>query len=371
MSITAIEKNTDLVIENLNIPDYEKVLKITNKKTGLKAIIAIHNTTLGSALGGIRIYPYASFDDALQDVLRLSKGMTYKAAVSEVGLGGGKSVIIADPTSEKTPELLQSFGEAVDSLQGEYICAEDMNCTTADVMEVRKTTKYVVGLPHEKSSGNPAPYTAWGTYRGIQSVAAQVYGSKSLEGKKIALQGLGSVGMLLLEHLFWEGAEIVATDVDQEKLAKVAHQYGIQTVQPDAIYDVECDIFVPCAMGAIINDRTIHRLKCKAIAGCANNQLHQPVHGDILKEKGILYAPDFVINAGGLLNVSIELEENGYCPVFSRRKVHNIYDVLMQIYKIAAEKNISTDVAAVEFATYRIEQKIGKRSSALTFHHSL
>ena len=361
----------DLQIEEINAPGYERVIKFVNEKTKLKAIVAIHSTALGPALGGTRIYPYKNFDDALEDVLRLSKGMTYKSAACEAGFGGGESVIIADPCKDKTDELMLSFAEAVETLSGKYVCAEDVGCTVNDVMTIRKKTKYVVGLPHEKSSGDPGRFTAWGTFRGIQSVLKKVYGSKSMQGKKIAIQGLGNVGLYLVEHLFWAGADLVVSDINEEKLQMVASRYGIKAVHHSKILSEPCDVLAPCAMGAIINDDTIDKLNCKAIAGCANNQLKTPEHGDILHEKGILYAPDFVINSGGLINVSFEVDKTGYHPKKPREKVHSIYDQLMSIYAISEKNNISTGKAAIELAEYRIKYLIGKRIGKLHFHHSV
>lgn len=364
------KKASGLQIEKIAVKGYEQVLKITDKKSGLNAIIAIHDTTLGPALGGTRIHPYANFNDALEDVLRLSKGMTYKSAISDVGFGGGKSVIIADPKKDKTPELLMAFGEAVESLQGAYICAEDVGCTTEDVKVIRKMTQYVVGLSHEKSSGDPAPFTAWGTFRGIQATAKKVYGTDSLEGKIVAVQGLGSVGSALSENLFWAGADLILSDIDQGKAERLARKYGARTVSPDQILKVDCDIFSPCALGAIINDQTIPHFRCRAIAGAANNQLHRDHHANVLRDKGILYAPDFVINAGGLLNVSAELEETGYLPSWPREKVHRIYDTLLAIYEIAEKNHESTQTAALALADYRIKYQIGKRVFPPFFHHS-
>jgi leucine dehydrogenase len=364
------QKQKDLVMENIYVKGYEKVIKVTNKKTKLQAIISIHNTKLGPALGGIRIYPYKNFKDALTDVMRLSKGMTYKSAVSEVGFGGGKSVIIADPKREKTEELLTSFGEAIEALEGQYIGAEDVGCGLNDVMVVRKKTKFILGLPHEKSSGDPSRYTAFGVLRGIQSVLKRIYGSKSMLGKKIAIQGLGSVGSYLVDYLFWSGADIVVTDIDKDKVEKTAKKYGIEAVSPEEIFNVECDVFSPCALGGVINDETVKSLKCKAVAGCANNQLLDEEHGDLLHERGILVAPDFVINAGGLINVSFEMEKRGYHPKGPRHKTDKIYDVLMSIYEIADKSNISTTKAAIELAKYKIKYGLGKRASKLYFHHS-
>jgi leucine dehydrogenase len=364
------ESQKTLHFEKITVKGYEKVLKITDKTVGLTAVIAIHSTTLGPALGGIRIQPYPNFEAALEDALRLSKGMTYKSAVAEVGFGGGKSVIIADPKTEKTPELLMAFGAAVEKLEGMYICAEDMGCTTDDVKIIRRMTKHVVGLAHERSSGDPGPFTAWGTFRGIQSVVKRLYMTDSLEGKKIAVQGLGNVGGCLIDHLFWAGAQLILSDVDPVRLKKYAAKYNAKTAPIDQILKVECDVLAPCAAGGIINDQTIPEFRCKAIAGCANNQLLRDSHAQVLKERGILYAPDFVINAGGLLNVAEELEDAGYNPANPRYKAHHIYDTLLAIYEIADKNKESTHQAALSLADYRIKYGIGKRVIAPTYHHS-
>ncbi len=356
--------------EKIPVKGYEQVIRVTDQSAKLDAIIAIHNTTLGPALGGVRIYPYANVQAALDDVLRLSKGMTYKAAIAEVGFGGGKSVIIADPQKTKTPELLRAFGRAVEKLAGSYICAEDMGCTTEDVKIIRQTTKYVVGLPHVKSSGDPGPFTAWGVFRGIQSVVKRLYKSDSLEGCKIAVQGLGNVGGNLVEHLFWAGADLILSDLDAARLERYAKKYRAKTVSAAEVLRVECDVLAPCAMGGVFNDATIALLRCKAIAGAANNQLLSDVHADVLKEKGVLYAPDFVINAGGLLNVAEEVEDEGYTPAHPRYKTHHIYDTLQAIYEIADKNRESTHSAAVSLADYRLKYGIGRRVIPPTFHHS-
>ena len=361
--------NEDLVIEEISIPGYEKVLKIINEKAKLKAFIAIHNSVLGPTLGGTRIYPYMHMDDALNDVLRLAKGMTYKSAVAGVGFGGAKCVIMADPCKDKTKALFHAYGEAIDTLQGKYITAEDVGCTVNDVMEIREKTKYVTGLPHEKSSGDPSRYTAWGTYRGIQSVLNKKFGSDLVKGRKIAVQGIGSVGLHLLDILFWNGAEIVIADVDAEKVNIIAKKYGAKIVSPDDILKEKCDVLAPCALGGVINDESIPLLRCKGIAGCANNQLLTDEHDTMLHEKGILYAPDFVINSGGLINVSIEVEKDGYNPIKAREKTHQIYDVLMSIYDLAEKNNIPTAKAAIELAEHRIENRIGVRTEPVYFHH--
>jgi leucine dehydrogenase len=354
----------------LNIEGYEQVLKVTDKKAGLTAIIAIHDTTLGPALGGIRIQPYATFGAALEDVLRLSKGMTHKSAVGEVGFGGGKSVIIANPKTEKTTELLLAFGAAVESLGGKYICAEDVGCTTADVNIIRRATKHVVGLDHSKSSGDPGPFTAWGVFRGIQATLMKIFGSPSPEGRTIAIQGLGNVGLPLADFLFWSGAQLILSDIDSVKLERMALKYGARILPPDQILKAECDVLAPCALGGILNDQTIPGMRCKGIAGSANNQLLRSEHGKQLLDRKIVYAPDFVINAGGLLNVSTELEEEGYHPVNAHQKIHRIYDTILAIYEISDRTGESTDSAAISLADYRIKYGIGKRVIPPTFHHN-
>jgi len=363
-------KSSSLVLTPIEVSGYEKVIEVTDVTVGLSALIAIHDTTLGPALGGTRIFPYAKKEDALEDVLRLSKGMTYKASVAGVGFGGGKSVIIADPKTDKTPELLMAFGAAVDRLKGAYICAEDVGTTTEDVKIIRRTTQYVVGLPHESSSGDPAHFTAWGVFRGIQSVVKELFGTDSVAGKTIAIQGTGSVGSLLAGYLFWAGADLIVSDINAASAQKCAKKYGAKVVSPDEILKVSCDVLAPCALGGILNHHTIPGLRCKAIAGATNNQLRSDADMDLLQAKGILYAPDFVINAGGLLNVSFEIDPSGYNPKASRAKCHEIYDTLLAIYAVAKEQKITTHKAALFVAEDRIRRKIGKRSVSPVFHHS-
>ncbi len=369
MATLNLEEKIDLQFEKIVVAGYEEVLKVTEPKSGLKAIIAIHDTTLGPSLGGTRIHPYASFEDALQDVLRLSKGMTYKSAVALAGFGGAKSVILADPKKEKTAELLLAFGAAVEKLDGRYICAEDAGCSVEDVKIIRHVTKHVVGLPNSKSSGDPSIFTSWGVFRGIQTTAKKLFGTDSLEGKKIAIQGLGSVGSKLAELLFWAGAELILSDLDAAKTKRLAAKYNAADVFHDQILKMECDILVPCALGGIINERTIPFMQCKAIAGAANNQLLRDSHANDLRTRGILYAPDFVINAGGLLNVATELEEEGYNPILARSKCSGIYETLQAIFDIAEKNSQSTHAAALELAGYRIKYGIGKRILPPTYHH--
>ncbi len=356
--------------EEMIIPGYERVLKITNKEARLTALIALHDLTLGPALGGTRIQPYPSLDAALDDVLRLAKGMTHKSAIAEVGFGGGKSVIIADPKKDKTPALLKAFGAAVEMLQGAYICAEDVGCSPEDVLTIRQATRYVVGLPQAASSGDPGPFTAWGIFRGIQATCKKVFGTDVLEGRTIAVQGLGNVGSNLVPLLFWAGAHLILSDIDGEKLHAFAKKYDARMAPPDQILSTECDLLAPCALGGILNDATIPTLRCRAVAGGANNQLRDPLHADALRNLGILYAPDFVINAGGLLNVSAELETGGYSSSLARGKIHRIYDYLLAIYEIAEKNRESTHAAALSLAEYRLKYGIGKRVVPPTFHHS-
>lgn len=369
MTHQLLEKFT-VSMERVPVEGYEDVFFVREEKTGLKAYIAIHNTALGPALGGTRIFPYATEEEALEDALRLSKGMTYKSAVAGVGFGGGKSVIMADPKRDKNPALLMAFGEAVNALKGRYICAEDVGCTTEDVKVIRRRTKYVVGLPHEKSSGDPGYFTAWGVFRGIQSVAKTLYGKKCLEGVKVAVQGLGNVGRNLISYLFWSGAELIISDIHEEILQKYAKKYGAKAVSPEEILEVECDIFSPCAMGAVFNKKTIPKLRCKGIAGAANNQLLLDTDADLLKDRGILYAPDFVTNAGGLLNVAEETEVDGYSPARSRDHCRRIYETLLSIYEIAKKNGESTHSAAMSLGDYRIQYGVGGRKQAPAFHHS-
>lgn len=357
--------------KKLSISGYEQVLHIEEQRSGLQAMIAIHDTSLGPALGGVRIFPYQSSREALTDVLRLSRGMTYKSAVAQAGFGGGKSVIIADPRTERKKELLKAFGAAVDGLEGGYICAEDVGCSPEDVMVIRESTQYVVGLPHEKSSGNPSPFTAWGTFRGIQAVLKSLDGNDSLQGKVIAIQGMGSVGTFLADYLFWAGAHLIVSDIDPRKTEKLSAKYGATIVSPEEILYVSCDVLAPCAMGGVLHKESISRLQCRAIAGAANNQLLEEADGDRLMQRGILYAPDFVINAGGLINVSVELDKEGYSALSARRKVDQIQSELITIFALAKKKGISTQSAVNAIVEERLKHRIGMRKERPHFHHSM
>ena len=365
-----IPKKSPVVFKEIFVEGYERVFEVTEAVSKLHAFIAIHNTAQGPSLGGIRIFPYETREAALEDALRLSRGMTYKSAIAGMGLGGGKSVIIANPKTEKTEALLMAFAEAVETLQGLYICAEDVGCSTEDVKVIRQGTRYVVGLPHEKSSGDPGPFTAWGVFRGIQSAAKKLFGSDCLRGKKVAVQGLGNVGRNLIDYLFWAGADLILSDIDSVLVQKYAKKYGAEVTLPEKILQAECDILAPCAMGGILNEKTIPHLRCKAVAGAANNQLLKDCDADLLLQKGILYAPDFVINGGGLLNVANEIEEMGYNPKKSRDQIHAIYDTLLSIYTLAEKMGKSTQQAAMDLTEMKISSGEGKRKVSPVFHHN-
>lgn len=358
---------SSLIVTEIPVEGYHKVLRFQNTEVGLDAIISIHDVALGPTLGGIRCHPYPTFDAALNDVLRLSKGMTYKSALAECKWGGGKSVIIADPKSPNKPKLLEAFAEAINSLKGEYIGAEDVGTSPGDMSVIAKFTPYVVGLEYQGSSGNPSPFTAWGTFVGIQALLQKLYGTKDVAGRTVAIQGLGSVGAKLAEFLFWHGAKLYLSDIDEAKAKSLAAFYSAEFVPSSEILKVPCDVLAPCAMGGILNSESIVDLRCRAIGGCANNQLLKETDGDELRRLGILYAPDFVINSGGLINVTQELEPMGYDSGVSRAKVAKVYDQLLLIFDIAQQNNCSTNRAAISLAEYRIKYGIGKRLEPVQF----
>ncbi len=345
------------VFGNLMDFGHEQVIFCNDNATGLKAIIAIHNTTLGPALGGTRMWNYISEQEALTDVLRLSRGMTFKAAISGLNLGGGKAVIIGDSKSLKTEALLRRFGKFVDSLNGKYITAEDVNMKTADMEYIHMETSHVTGLPESMGGGgDPSPVTAYGVYMGMKAAARKAFGNDSLGGKRIAVQGVGQVGKHLVEHLVKEGADVFITDLFADKAKRIAQEFHVTAVQQDDIYDLDVDIFAPCALGATINDDTIARLKCSVIAGAANNQLQDELrHGYMLVDRSITFAPDFLINAGGLINVYHE-----HLGHYNRKRVleqtEKIYDTCLDILDFAQSEKISTQEAATKLAERRIEQ---------------
>lgn len=334
--------------------DHEQVVYCHDKVVGLKAIIAIHNTALGPALGGTRMWNYANEDEALIDVLRLSKGMTYKAAAAGLNLGGGKAVIIGDHKKQKSEALFRAFGHFVNSLNGKYITAEDVGTNVRDMEYIYMETPWVTGIPKAfGGSGDPSPYTAHGVLMGIKAAAKKKFKTDSLKGLRINVQGLGNVGSHLVDYLAKENAVVTIADLDETKVKHLTDKYGFKSLAPDKINLAECDILAPCAMGAIINDETLSQLKCKAIAGGANNQLKETRHGDALKELGILYAPDYVVNAGGLMNVFVELE--GYSPERALDKTFIIYDNVMRVFEIAEQENIATNRAADRMAEERVK----------------
>ncbi len=329
----------------VDFDDHEQVVFCSDEASGLKAIIAVHNTQLGPAVGGCRLWDYASDKDALVDALRLSKGMTYKNAMAGLKMGGGKSVIIGDAKTIKSEALFKAFGEALNGLNGRYLSAEDVNITTDDIAIANTVTKFVTGT--EGKSGNPGPFTALGTFLGVKASVKHKLGLDDLTGLKIAVQGLGSVGYGLCEHLHKAGAKLIVTDINQAALDKAATELNATIVGLDEIYDQEVDVYAPCALGATINDGTIKRLKAKIIAGCANNQLAESRHDQVLVDNNILYAPDYVINAGGIINVSFEED---YCVEKSTQKVERIYDTLLDVFTKADKQNRPTGVIADEMA---------------------
>ncbi len=336
------------------IERHEQVIFCSDKKSNLSAIIAIHNTTLGPALGGARMWTYNTDEDALNDALRLSRGMTYKAAIAGLNLGGGKAVIIGDPNKDKTETLFRTYGRFVEGLAGRYITAEDVGTSVHDMEWVRMETKYVTGIDRALGGGgDPSPVTALGVYHGMKACMKKLTGNDSLNGKRVVVQGAGHVASALCDHLAKENAKIIVTDIYEEKAQEVIRRTKAKYVPPDKIYDSEADIFCPCALGAVINDKTIPRLNVKVIAGGANNQLaDENKHGHMLAERGIMYAPDYAINAGGLISVANELE--GYSQERAMKQAEGIYDNLLKIFEISEQEKIPTFEASNRLAEERI-----------------
>lgn len=345
--------------------DHEQLIYFYDKTTGLKGITCIHDTTLGPALGGTRLWNYENEDEAVMDVLRLGRGMTYKAACAGLNLGGGKTVLIGDPKTSKSEGYFRALGRYIQSLNGRYITAEDVNTSTKDMVYLSMETEHVVGLPGK--SGNPSPVTAWGAFMGIKASLLNVYGSDSINGKTFAIQGAGQTGYYLIKYLLgnfsdinnWKvynekAKKIYFTEINKDHIERLKKEFPeVEFVSPDDIYSLDVDVFSPCALGAVINNDTIPKIKAKIVAGTANNVLKESHHGDDLKNKGILYAPDYVINAGGLINVYHELL--GYNFIKALNDVDLIYDRLLEIYSIANNCNISVSQAADTYAEKRIE----------------
>jgi leucine dehydrogenase len=350
--------------------DYEQLVFCQDRQSGLKAIIAIHDTTLGPALGGTRMWTYESEEAAVEDALRLARGMTYKNAAAGLNLGGGKTVIIGDPRKDKSEALFRAFGRYIQGLNGRYITAEDVGTTVEDMDIIREETDFVTGIsPAYGSSGNPSPITAYGVYRGMKAAAKEAFGTDSLEGKVVAIQGVGNVAYSLCRHLHDEGAKLIVTDINKEAVQRAVKEFSASMVEPNEIYGVECDIYAPCALGATINDQTIPRLKAKVIAGSANNQLKDPKHGDKIHEMGIVYAPDYVINAGGVINVADEL--HGYNRERALKKVETIYHNIEEVLVISKRDHLPTYVAADRMAEERINKIRNSRSQFLQNGHHI
>lgn len=345
-------------VTEIPVAGYERVAKVHDPETGLRAIIAVHNTTLGPALGGMRMWNYSTEEEAITDVLRLSRGMTYKSAVARTGLGGGKSVVIGDARTQKSPALFRAMGKFIDNFGGKYITAEDVGTSVPDLKVVRETTKWVTGLSREDGgSGNPSPYTARGCFVGLRAVLEQLYQTQSPAGRTIAIQGVGAVGSAFAEMLVDAGAKVIVGDLYQERAEALAKKIGARVSSMNQILFEECDVLSPSALGGIINDQTIPRFRCKAIAGCANNQLLEPKHGDLLHKQGILYAPDYVINAGGIINVGCELLPGGYNEAQALKRIDTIYDALKQVFAISQKENIPTYQAADRVAEQILSKK--------------
>lgn len=343
-----------MLFKEMEKNDYEEVIFCQDKKSGLKAIIAIHDTTLGPALGGCRMWPYDSEEEAVIDALRLAKGMTYKNAAAGLNIGGAKAVIIGDPKTTKSESLFRAFGRYVEGLSGRYITAEDVNTTVEDMNYIYMETDYVTGSSAKKGgSGNPSPKTALGVFCAMKATAKQVFGSDSLAGKVVAVQGVGNVSYRLCEMLHKEGAQLIVTDIKQESIDRAVNDFDAKAVKITDIYSVAADIFAPCALGGILNDETIPQLQVKMVCGAANNQLlDSDKHGEQLAERNIAYAPDYIANSGGVINVTHELV--GYNEDAAIKQVKNIYEQIRAVFEIARSKNITTAKAADVLAEKRI-----------------
>ena len=356
--------------EYLSKYDYEQLVFCQDRASGLRALIAIHNTTLGPALGGTRMWNYATEEEAIEDVLRLARGMTYKAAVAGLNLGGGKAVIIGDPKKEKSEALFRAFGRYIQSLQGRFITAEDVGTTEEDMDQIYMETRYVTGISTgEGANGSPSPITARGVYKGMKAACQIAFGDHSLRGRTIALQGAGSVAYELCRLLHKEEAKLIITDLDHEKMMRIVQEFSAQPVAPEEIFAVECDIFSPCALGGVINDKTVEQFRCRVIAGAANNQLQEDRHGRELEKRGILYVPDYVINAGGLIHVADELQN--YDEVRVYKKVDQIYDTILKVFQIAMREQIPSYLAANRLAEERIQAVSQSRKMYLQHERSI
>ncbi|KCZ70444.1 glutamate dehydrogenase/leucine dehydrogenase [Candidatus Methanoperedens nitroreducens] len=358
LSMTLVEGGNIIpmiTIKNLNIPGYEEVIFCQDDEAGLKAIIAIHDTTLGPAVGGTRMLPYGTEDEALADVLRLSRAMTYKAAAAGLDFGGGKAVIIGDARRDKSEKLLRAFGRFVESFDGRFLTAEDVGTSPEDMRVIGQETEYATCPPDiPEANWQTSFITAFGIFRGIQASVMEMYGSDSLSGIRIAIQGIGKVGDKLARILHAEGAKLTIADLDRSRLLAISKELGAAVVEPHEIYQVDTDILAPCALGGVLNDDIIPLLGCNIVAGAANNQLADERHAEELSKKGILYAPDYIINAGGLISTLYDIGECDRQTVIHRTA--EIYDRLRVIFDIARLEKISTQVAADRMVEERIRQ---------------
>lgn len=342
------------VLDQLSASGHKKVVFCNDRDTGLKAIIAIHDTTLGPALGGTRMWNYTTESEALEDLLRLSRSMTYKAAITGLNLGGGKGVIIGDSRNGKTEAMMRSYGRFIKNLNGEFITAEDVGTTTKDMEYIRMETSHVTGVPESiGGAGNPAPHTAQGVYLGIKACVKEVFGTDMLAGRSVVVQGIGNVGEHLVELLRNENVEVYISDINEDRLQQVARKYNAKPISADKIFTLNADIYAPCALGATVNDKTIKKMKFAIIAGSANNQLaDEMVHGKLLLEKGILFAPDYLINAAGLISCYSEL--TGFGKKRTIQLTENIYNATRDVIRKSKKDNIPTIVAANHIAEQRI-----------------
>ena len=350
------------VFDHADFDQHERIGFFHDQETGLKAIIAIHSTNLGPALGGCRMWDYQTEDEAVKDVLRLSRGMTYKAAIAGVPLGGGKSVIIGDSKKLKTPELMQAMGRAVQQMGGDYTIAEDVGMTVDDMVEIAKQTDYAVGLPAKEGEGggDPSPTTAHGVFVGLKAAVKKALGKDTVQGLKVVIQGLGSVGYKFARHLHNEGAELYVTDINTESVNMAVDEFGATAIGLDEVYDMDADIYAPCALGGTLNDDTIERLKVRIVAGAANNQLAELRHAKVLQDKGILYTPDYVINAGGLITVFHERQARLGVKKYTTEAVladtNKIFDTTMMVFERAEKDGITTAEAADRIAEDRFKK---------------
>lgn len=356
---------SDLKITDIPVEGYERVVRGQDPESGLHAIIAVHDTTLGPALGGLRMWPYATEAEALFDVKRLSRGMTYKSAVAHTGLGGGKAVIIGDPKRDKSEALYLAMGQLIEAVGGRYITAEDVNTSIEDLEIVRRSTRWVTGLARKDGgSGNPSPYTALGVFLGIRAALGYAFGSDDPNGRCVVIQGVGAVGSSLARRLVEAGAKVYGADRNQERLQVLQREIGLLPLTEEQVLTTPCDVFAPCALGAVINDKSIPLLQCRIVAGAANNLLLEPRHGKVLADRGILYAPDYVINAGGIINVAVEFADGGYDEKLALTKIERIPQALRELWAIAKAENIPPSDAADRLAERIVAEGRGLKNIA-------